>query len=97
MGEEMKFCEHVVGIIFLLTLLTLSLSILTTPVLAQSDENAKTVTVVVTFTSTLIPPLGSIGVWFGLGFVAGVIVMGIVVVLRSEASTSSKRGGKKRR
>lgn len=93
----MRFGKRIVVSTLLLTLLALSLSTLTSSVFAQTNENTKTVTIVVTTTTTFVPLLGSIAVWFGLGFVAGVIVMGMVVVLRSGSPTSSKRRGKKRR
>ena len=93
----MEFSKRTVTSSLLLVLLTLPLPILINSVFAQTDENVKTVTIIVTTTSTFVPPLGSIAVWFGLGFVAGVIVMGMVVVLRSGSPTASKRSGKKRR
>lgn len=96
MGEGMRSCKCTTFIVLSLTFLALLLSMIG-PVYAQSVEDVKTITVVVTHTTTFIPPLGSIGVWFGLGFVTGVIIMGIALVLRSGASTAPKRAGKKRR
>ncbi len=82
-----------------------SLFIPLTKAFAQTVTVTKTVTtttrvplptfVTVTATTTVIPPTGSVAVWFGLGFVTGAIVAGIFVVLRSGKAV--KRGGKKRR
>ncbi len=89
----------------LLTPVLIMLCISFTEVIAQSITVTKTITtttrvplptfVTVTATTTVIPPTGSVAVWYGLGFVTGAIVAGIFVVLRSGRAVN--RGSKRRK